>query len=365
MILYLVGMVCLIFLSVLGVAYLVGKVGKLDWIRRLSGGKAWKNRSISAGLLLGLLTLFSAWLSLLDAAVILLHSLLFLLIFDLLSRGIKQKQAGTSKQNQYGWLALAATSVYLILGYYQCIHVYKTEYKLNTKKVIETLRIAILSDSHIGVSFDGAGFASHIHTIMQEQPDLILIPGDYVDDDTRREDMLTACRALGEAAPKYGVWFAYGNHDKGYFNSRDFSAADLAQALEENGVHILEDEAVQIGTLCIVGRRDASSRSRRTLSELLEDVPDECYIIVMDHQPTDYENEAATKADLVVSGHTHGGQMIPLNWIGELFGENDRTYGHEQRNGTDFVVTSGISDWVVHFKTGTCSEYVILTVAGS
>ena len=116
MILYLVGMVCLIFLSVLGVAYLVGKVGKLDWIRRLSGGKAWKNRSISAGLLLGLLTLFSAWLSLLDAAVILLHSLLFLLIFDLLSRGIKQKQAGTSKQNQYGWLALAATSVYLILG---------------------------------------------------------------------------------------------------------------------------------------------------------------------------------------------------------------------------------------------------------
>ena len=73
-------------------------------------------------------------------------------------------------------------------------------------------------------------------------------------------------------------------------------------------------------------------------------------------------NEAASAADLVVSGHTHGGQLFPATYVGEWFGINDRTYGHENRNGTDFIVTSGISDWEIQFKTGTKSEYVMIDV---
>ena len=88
----------------------------------------------------------------------------------------------------------------------------------------------------------------------------------------------------------------------------------------------------------------------------------EKYIIVLDHQPSDYENEAETAADLVVSGHTHGGQLIPITYVGEWLGMNDRTYGYERRNNTDFIVTSGIADWEMDFKTGTISEYVIITV---
>ena len=117
--------------------------------------------------------------------------------------------------------------------------------------------------------------------------------------------------------------------------------------------------------ILIVGRRDASFGQRAELAALLEDVDPEKYIIVLDHEPTDYENEAATNADLVVSGHTHGGQLIPLGTVGKLFAGNERTYGYERRNRTDFIVTSGISDWAVHFKTGTRSEYVIITLNAS
>ena len=84
----------------------------------------------------------------------------------------------------------------------------------------------------------------------------------------------------------------------------------------------------------------------------------------MDHQPSDYDNEAATAADLVVSGHTHGGQFFPITRVGEYIGVNDRTYGYEKRNGTEFIVTSGISDWALYFKTGTKSEYVIIDIEG-
>ena len=86
-------------------------------------------------------------------------------------------------------------------------------------------------------------------------------------------------------------------------------------------------------------------------------------MIVLDHQPTDFEKQAESGVDLVLCGHTHGGQLFPITYAGEWFNINDRTYGHEKRNNTDFIVTSGISDWELAFKTGTKSEYVIIDVS--
>ena len=70
--------------------------------------------------------------------------------------------------------------------------------------------------------------------------------------------------------------------------------------------------------------------------------------------------------DLVLSGHTHGGQLIPLVQLIDWFhlGGDDQVYGLEQRGNTRFLVTSGISDWAIRFKTGCFSEYVIIDVAG-
>lgn len=362
---WLIGLVIVSILGVAGTVYLSCAIGRFGLIRRIAGGKKWPGRLIALALLLAGFTLFSCLLSVIDAIVILLHLLFFFLVFGLIIRIVGQVLGG--KQTKIYWqgrLALLTAAVYLAVGYFQCVHVWKTEYALTSDKPIGTLRIALLSDAHLGTTFDGEGFAAYLDEIMRQEPDILLIAGDYVDDSTTREDMLTACRALGQNAPRYGVWYAYGNHDRGYFSGRDFSPRELAQALEENHVHILADKTAPVGDLCIVGRADASGGPRAELAALLEDVDPEKYVIVLDHQPTDYEKESVTAADLVVSGHTHGGQLIPLGMIGELFAGNNRTYGHETRNGTDFIVTSGISDWALHFKTGTRSEYVIIDVSG-
>ena len=86
------------------------------------------------------------------------------------------------------------------------------------------------------------------------------------------------------------------------------------------------------------------------------------YKIVIDHQPTDYTNEANSNVDLVVYGHTYGGQLIPLNIINTYVSENDFVYGYKKIKNTNFIVTSGISDWEIKFKTGCISEYVIIDV---
>ena len=100
------------------------------------------------------------------------------------------------------------------------------------------------------------------------------------------------------------------------------------------------------------------------MQKLTENLDTSKYSIVLDHQPHDYDNQAAAKVDLVLSGHTHGGQFFPINYVGEWSGENDKTYGLETRDVTNFIVTSGISDWAIKFKTGCKSEYVVIDIEG-
>ena len=98
------------------------------------------------------------------------------------------------------------------------------------------------------------------------------------------------------------------------------------------------------------------------MDELTTSLDKSKYMIVLDHQPADYQNQAQSGVDLVLSGHTHGGQLFPFNKIGKLIGANDFIYGTTKINKTNFIVTSGISDWAIKFKTGTKSEFVIIDI---
>jgi predicted MPP superfamily phosphohydrolase len=113
----------------------------------------------------------------------------------------------------------------------------------------------------------------------------------------------------------------------------------------------------------VVGRKDRSMK-RVPVEQLVAPLDPSKFAIVLDHQPNDYKAEAAAGCDLVLSGHTHGGQMIPIGPIGELIGVNDATYGLEKREETVFIVTSGIADWAIPFKSGTVSEYCIIDIEG-
>ena len=175
--------------------------------------------------------------------------------------------------------------------------------------------------------------------------------------------MLETTKALNNLKSTYGVYFIYGNHDKGYFNNRGFDDSDIRLELNNNNVTILEDNYVSItDNIVLIGRKDRSDKTRQEAYNLTKDIDKNKYIIMLDHQPNDYNNEIKSQADLVLSGHTHGGQLFPLGPLGLLIKANDKIYGLEKRENTNFIVTSGIGGWALKFKTGTISEYNIIDI---
>ena len=356
--------------SIAGAIYMIWSTARFPSIRNLAHGNRLLLVIIPTAIVAGLFALCALTMSFMNAAVVFIHFAIFRLLFGLAGL-IANKVSGTSDSRitfyWQGWGSFVLSVLYLCTAFFLCHHVWVKTYDITTDKAVGNLKIAMFADSHIGTTFDGEGFAKQMERINAENPDIVFIVGDFVDDGSNREDMIRACEALKELDAPYGVWYVHGNHDKGYYSSarRGFSSTDLRIQLRKNGVKVMED-TVEIagGKIAVVGRNDKSSGDRKQISELVDGIEDDKYIIVLDHQPSDYEAESASKADLVLSGHTHGGQLIPITYVGEWTGQNDRTYGYEKINRTDFIVTSGISDWELKFKTGAKSEYVIINVNG-
>lgn len=350
-------------LGAVSVIYLVTRFHRFRLFERL----AEKHQLLSwlAALLPVAAVMCTYFVNLFTMFVVLIHLMVIWILCDLVCFVIRKIRHKPRTRNYAGGAALLLTAAVLGSGWYFAHHVYQTDYQLTTQKSLggEPLRIAMLADSHLSITLSGADFAEQIDRIRDAKPDVLFIVGDFVDDDTKKADMLRACEALGELELPYGIFYVYGNHDEGYYDYRSFSADDLQDALTENHVTILADESQVIGgRFAVVGRQDYNVPERLSASALAEPLDDSLYQIVLDHQPTDYDAEADAGFDLVLSGHTHGGHIFPAGQIGLLISDNDAIYGLETRRSTDFIVTSGISGWAIPFKTGTISEYCIIDV---
>jgi len=147
-----------------------------------------------------------------------------------------------------------------------------------------------------------------------------------------------------------------------------FRAEELNEVIEQSGIRILRDAHVQITEdLVLVGREDRGAargeQTRASVAELLAGVDAEDFILMLDHQPNEYAENAAAGTDLLLSGHTHGGQMFPLDILQEIVPFNDGVYG-QYALGADqnAIITSGFGTWEIPLKTAAPAEYVIVNI---
>lgn len=355
--------------SLIGTLYLASRFAKFSIVKKAAGEKKVFSFLIGGALAVLILLGTGAALGAINAEIAVIHLVVIWLLCDGVSKLAEKKRKRKFTRYYAGIFAVGITGMYLACGWYLANHVWGKRYIVETEKAVGNLRIVQFADSHVGNTFDGEGFLEHVKAMQAENPDIVVVTGDFVDDDTSKEDMIAACRALGTLKTTYGVYYAFGNHDKGYYGPeyRGYSGSDLIDELEANHVIVLQDEVVLLNDrFYLIGRQDLSEErpgsSRASMEELTAGLDAEKYSIVLDHQPHDYEAQEAACVDLVLSGHTHAGQFFPINYMGEWTGIDDKTYGLERRGDTDFIVTSGLSDWAIQFKTGCKSEYVIIDI---
>ena len=198
------------------------------------------------------------------------------------------------------------------------------------------------------------------------QPDLLVLTGDIFDEYTEKEDFDAFCQFFGEIDAPLGKYYVLGNHDLfHHWREPSFGRAELECSLAAAGVRILEDTSVMLPCgVRIVGRKDYlyTNGSRFTAAQLMPTGPDDRYTVWLDHEPRDFKAAAAAGADLILSGHTHGGQVWPAGAVG-MAAKNERNYGIKYiTDRCDAIVSGGTGTWGYKFRTQGRTEIVCVTI---
>ncbi len=308
--------------------------------------------------------------------VVMVHIMAAALVMELINFIIKKKTKGAP--HKY-WdmifksllVPLLITAVIFAYGYYNIRDVRETFYTVQTEKSLPDtgsengFRILLITDSHYGTIFEGDTLRELKSRMDALEPDLVVLGGDIVDESTTKEQMKEIFSEFGKLESTYGVYYVYGNHDRQtYTDSPYFTPQELEDTIVESGIAVLKDECVKVTEgVEIAGREDYSGmRGRKSVSEILAGADPSDYIIMADHQPVEYAENEAAQVDLILSGHTHAGQLFPSGYVMKWFHTSDLYYGHEKFGDMDAVVSAGVAGWGYPIRTQKHSEYTIIDV---
>jgi predicted MPP superfamily phosphohydrolase len=216
------------------------------------------------------------------------------------------------------------------------------------------LKIAFAADLHLKGIADKEIVDTFVTKINSLNPDIVLLVGDIIEGDRQDTEMTALEQALRKINAKYGVYAALGNHEShGGISNLSF--------FNNSAIKMLQDTFIQIDkSFYLVGRNDRRSHTRKAMEELLNGMQNTLPIIMLDHRPSDFGNVSSKNVDVQVSGHTHNGQLFPINYITRNM--YDLSWGHKKINNTHFFVTSGLQAWGPAVKTTGTSEIMVIDI---
>lgn len=220
------------------------------------------------------------------------------------------------------------------------------------------MKIVFVSDIHLGNIVGNSRLEELIEVVNGEKPDLVLLGGDIVDEDVEYFIDEKMADRFERIESKYGVYGVLGNHE--YIGG---SEEEFEEILSGSQVKILKDSHEETGGVVLVGRDDLSGerfsgRPRAELEDLLSDVDSDKPVIMMDHQPMKGGEARDLGVDLLLSGHTHRGQIFPGSAITSAIYDID--WGIKSYGNMKAVVSSGYGTWGPPVKTGSDSEVVVI-----
>ena len=258
-------------------------------------------------------------------------------------------------------ISLGITGIFLVgmsaLGLYWAYSpIVKSETIKVDKKIEKPIKIAMVSDLHLGTFFGNGQLEKLNKIIEEEKPDAIVIAGDIMDDDMVMYKKRNMGETLSKLSAPLGVYATMGNHDR--------DAQEIVDEVKKAGIIPLFDESVELNKdVTLVGRKDRSvSRDRLDTADLLKSVNLNKTIVLVDHQPDAIDYHSTLPINVQLSGHTHHGQMWPINYITERIYTLD--YGYKEINGRHFFTSAGYGFWGPPFKTTARSEVWMISIEG-
>lgn len=258
----------------------------------------------------------------------------------------------------------------LAYGYAETYRVEVKEYTFTDADVpaaFDGTRIVLVTDIHRGPFFSQDRVRSLVERVNALEPDLIVLGGDYVYLDT---EYAASCFAeLEELQAPLGRFAVMGNHDYGSYKDGGDGPALVLQAIDETGITLLRDQAVWLekgGDRIRLGGVSDSQVGRPRLGPVLEETTEDDFVLLVSHNP-DYAEELPTGAvDLVLSGHTHGGQVSILGlwapYVPSEYGQKYRT-GLVTTDATTVIISNGIgTSTIPPIRLLTRPQIVVITL---
>ena len=309
------------------------------------------------------------WLPLIlnTVCAIMICSVFVTLIFDI-GRWISKKRLKPQ----------LTTKVVYILGIFSLFYyghemamepsVVNYQVKIDKRAKVNKLRIVQLSDIHINDMTSSDRIQHMVDKVNQLNADFIVITGDTLD---RRLQPFTEKgfdKQFQQFKSKYGTYIIFGNHEYLNIKEENNHEQDIINAFKHANMKVLKDDVVHLDNVGItfIGRDDFSSSrydiKRASLPDLMVFSNTNKPIILLDHQPHDLDEPANLGVDLMISGHTHAGQVFPINLIEKLIYKNN--YGIYKNTKQHFtsIVSSGFGFWGPPIRLMTRSEIVVIDV---
>lgn len=224
-----------------------------------------------------------------------------------------------------------------------------------------TLRVALVSDIHVGAPWADLDRLQEIvdHT-NAAQPDLVLLLGDYDINEViggKHVNEAAWSALLGQLRAPLGTYAVLGNHD--WTNNEP----EIRSQLTKNGIRVLENESVALSyadkPFYLSGIGDSITH-HDNVGQALGGIPANADILALTHAPDVFDG-LDPRVDLLVAGHTHGGQ-VDLPVLGTLAWKAPYVYGAYASGDQRLHVTSGLGMSVLPVRFGVLPEIVVLTV---
>lgn len=253
--------------------------------------------------------------------------------------------------------------IMVIIGYINARLPEITEVEMiipHKKNIARNVNAVLVTDVHLGIIISNSRLEKLVSMVNSLKPDIVLFAGDIVDEDIEPVIEKNLGELLGSLQSKFGVFAVTGNHE--YIGG----AESAVQYLEAHGVRFLRDSTILIdGLFYLAGREDKSAlnfggKNRKTIAELLEGLDPAYPVVVMDHQPNFKKSPVPENVSAILSGHTHNGQLWPLNHIvAKIF---TVPYGHAKIGNTHVYVSRGYGTWGPPVRTVNRPEIVHLAL---